>query len=913
MSSNVIDHKLKVFISSRCGGKYSIARKALKKLLESTGLVETYVFETEPACSANTVSSYLNYIDESNLCIFLVDNKDGVTPPILSEEKRAKDKKLRLLYIFCDEEEKNPTSMQNEIKVSLSQKYDVVHEFSDISVKAYDSVMQDIVFIYKIKDNQLINDNNSSEQINQKLFNTETLAKNININNKFPFVLKMITDSVYNEKSLNDEEQITKLERLLWEQLKNILFLKKIDKSIFSEIYEEVLQYHSQEIHELLFLRFKAQEFYYNYKFNECLEYLKKAIKIALDNKSIPTWITLDIAIDIRFIVDEIYVVKDQFSIDNLGQKYIDDCGEPIYYPYLDRQVGNMYEEIAKRYHRQLNISPYSDNSGGINIILESFTNAFCIAEIYGSIAQCELTRNRLISIYAMLCYFYENHNLIKEYIRLTIINRDKNKLDSLIRTYNQSIEILNENDLKPIIDNINNITNSFHQIISKYLLICNLGYYMDDISYQALYNELMTYALKWADDDERNRNIYKYIFYFFIKNTLRSKNRGVINFIKIIMNKNLSIYYSYCFDLITCIDYSTVSAEEQNLLKEILITFDSKEKMQQDRQKYLYSILYFCKNTNIPFDDLEKLISQNDSSFYNNKFLLEIHSQNKDDLFKLIRTNLEKAQDIIRKQDVDGHYEFKDIDYFNTIYDIISLEKLELDTDILNNIIDVIIETLASNNQLVITKLSVLKLLQLVYFKNIQNDIWKKLSKNFIDNIALYSSGRELGLLYKDSNYILFFQYNLFISNFDKSCNELLLEKLYEIDSTDTYNIIKLLEIINDYLKLSTENLQDSNLILGFLYYCILMSKHKEQDIKYQSTNCLLELAKIRITKKLTLMHLSNMMNTCSVNAKITIIKQIRKIQNDDSYIKQIINKGKSDCNYLVRYMANLDNISND
>ena len=802
--------------------------------------------------------------------------------------------------------------MQNEIKVSLSQKYFVVHEFSDIVSMAYDSVMQDIIFIYKNK-GHLFNDNNSSEQIDQKSFNIETIAKNININNKFPYVLKIISDSIYDEKSLKNDEQITKLDRLLGEQLKNVLYQKKVDKSVFSDIFKEVLQYHNQEIHELLSLRFKAQESYYNYELNECLEYLKKAIKISSDNKSIPIWIALDIAIDIRFIVNEIDEVKNQFTINNPGQKYIDDCGEPICYPYLDRQVGNMQEEIAKKYHRQLTISPYSDNFGGINIILESFTNAFCIAEMYGSIVHCELTRNRLISIYAMLCYFYENHNLIKEYIRLIIINRDKNKLDSIMRTYNKSIEILNGNDLKPIIDNINNITNPLHQLISKYLLICKLGYYMDDNSYQSLYDELMTYALKWAGDDERIRNLYDYIFYFFKNNTLRSKNRGVIKFIKKIIDKNLSIYYSNCFELITCIDYSTVSEEEQNLLKEILITFDSKEKMEPDQQKYLNSILYFCKNTNIFFDDLEKLINQKYSSFYNNVFLLEIYPQNKDDLFKHIRINLEKAQKIIRKQNVDGHYELKDINCFNTIYNIILLEKLELNTDILKNIIDVINETLASNNQLVVTKLSALKLLQLVYFKNIQNEIWEKVSRNLINNISLFSSGREFGLFYKDSNFILSFQYNLFISNFDKSRNELLIEKLYEIDSTDTYNIIKLLEIINDYLKLPIENIQDTNLILGFLYYSILMSKHKEQDIKYYSTKCLLELAKIRVTKKLALMHLSNMMNTSSISAKISIIKQIRIIQDDDSYINQIINKGKSDANYLVRYVAKSESFSDD
>ena len=89
MSYSGIEHKLRVFISSKCGGKYTIARKSLQKLLDVTGLVETYVFETDPASSEDTQSAYLDYVDNSNLCIFLVDNADGVPPAVLSEEKRA--------------------------------------------------------------------------------------------------------------------------------------------------------------------------------------------------------------------------------------------------------------------------------------------------------------------------------------------------------------------------------------------------------------------------------------------------------------------------------------------------------------------------------------------------------------------------------------------------------------------------------------------------------------------------------------------------------------------------------------------------------------------------------------------------------------------------------------------------------
>lgn len=49
MTTNTIEHKVSIFISSKCNGKYEIMRKALKQLLLETGLTEVYCFENEPA------------------------------------------------------------------------------------------------------------------------------------------------------------------------------------------------------------------------------------------------------------------------------------------------------------------------------------------------------------------------------------------------------------------------------------------------------------------------------------------------------------------------------------------------------------------------------------------------------------------------------------------------------------------------------------------------------------------------------------------------------------------------------------------------------------------------------------------------------------------------------------------------
>ena len=151
MNSNTVEHKLNVFLSSKCGGKYSIMRKALKHLLVETGLTEVYCFETEPGSSESMPSAYLDYIDTSQLFVLIVDNKDNITAATLSEYKRAKELGKRILAIFCNEDSKEKTEIEKEIIEQGLCKYDTASSFSDIAILTYKAVIQDLVAVYKKK------------------------------------------------------------------------------------------------------------------------------------------------------------------------------------------------------------------------------------------------------------------------------------------------------------------------------------------------------------------------------------------------------------------------------------------------------------------------------------------------------------------------------------------------------------------------------------------------------------------------------------------------------------------------------------------------------------------------------------------------------------------------------------------
>ena len=572
MISSEIEHKLRVFISSKCGGKYTVARKALKALLEATGLIAAYVFETEPASSEDTKSAYLENVDESHLCIFLVDNADGVPVAVLSEEKRAKDKGLRLLYLFCDETNKESTPMQKEIRNSLSCKYYVVHDFSDIVEKAYDSVMQDLIAIYRRKEDRFSESERediipaTQVSVVQTAVAPASQGTYTMLKDRYPTYLYVAQTLKADIVPLFPSEKVavqSDLENNLAVQLNVVLNRESFSAESFAALKAEVLNAQDPTIKELIEKRLEAQRCYCQADYEKCLALLQDALKISVESEGIPIWIANDVAIDIRHVFGRIDDQNNQYTFDNPGQKFIDESRETVFYPLLDRQVENMQEAIANRYYSELSASPYSTQYGGLDEMIKNLANAFCIAQMHGSIIQTIICKDRLISVLSMLCTLYDDHGFVVELIRLLVTNQDSKKLDTLIRTYNQSVEIINDADVKRILDSVLCIPDLVRMYKSKYLLLSRFGYYMSEDLYQELYDDLVAFAMDWAQSEKPVISLSSFIFDFFRENTHRADLEQTIDFIVAVFDAGKSRFFPDCFKVLQNIDYSCCRSRE--------------------------------------------------------------------------------------------------------------------------------------------------------------------------------------------------------------------------------------------------------------------------------------------------------------------------------------------------------------
>ena len=131
-----INEKLKVFISSKTDDaqnctKYNLARKAIKGILEATGLFQVYLFEEEGASAISAFNHYTQHLRYVDVCIFLIDNKDGVSQGVQNEVDEALKNKIPSLYYFCDQNSKETTSLQKSLLFPNAPKNKVIHSFED--------------------------------------------------------------------------------------------------------------------------------------------------------------------------------------------------------------------------------------------------------------------------------------------------------------------------------------------------------------------------------------------------------------------------------------------------------------------------------------------------------------------------------------------------------------------------------------------------------------------------------------------------------------------------------------------------------------------------------------------------------------------------------------------------------------
>lgn len=112
------------------------------------GIVDVYTFESKGASTLPAGDHYILALEDSDICIFLIDNADGIKPGVQAEIDAVKKYNIKALYYFCDETQKEKTALEQSLMGANFAKSKTVHSFSELSQDGAQALIDDIVAVY---------------------------------------------------------------------------------------------------------------------------------------------------------------------------------------------------------------------------------------------------------------------------------------------------------------------------------------------------------------------------------------------------------------------------------------------------------------------------------------------------------------------------------------------------------------------------------------------------------------------------------------------------------------------------------------------------------------------------------------------------------------------------------------------
>jgi hypothetical protein len=905
MQSDTVEHKVHIFISSKCGGKYSIVRKALKELLLETAMTEVYAFETEPCSSEPMPNAYLQYMPPSHLCIFLIDNKDGVSDSVLGEYKLANDLKKKIMCIFCDEYEKNPTHFEEEYKLERIGKYCIVHEFSDITEVAYKSVLQDIVDVYKMRQNIPSLDDAQEDYLSKssvtlvdnsyfdkKLFNGADKTKN-----EF---IKFVTQDIEEEKKVTSD-----LDDLASNFLKVIIFEKKFDINEFSLLCKKIIDIHNPILKKIVSKRLKAIQQYYEGKIQECIKTLTDILDLYSENSEIANWIINDVSIDLRNVLQITEEKENRFPFVNLGQKYIDKNPELVYFPVLDNFEKKFKTSVINQYFKIFTDSPYTTTFGGQTAVFNDIAMCYFTALLYGSLTHLQITCSRVAEALFALSFEYSDHDLFVNLIKMLIIERREKDIEKLVRIYNQPVDVVNSSDISLIINCIECMPIASHKIKSDLLLFKYFGYFFSENQYNEISQKLIKFALSWIEDKEKDENIGRLILSAFRENLSRIDNESIVEIIiKLLSIEKSGLFMEVC-KLSSSINYQNISEKMQNLLLEKSIEIIRTQEKYLEFDQFVYHLIHLRRTATVNMENFDMVIRNETNDSINREFNLEIFEKDHDSSIKNIQYYLKSIDYRNESQGINGTFLYYVPDPYGIITSIIQLNNIYLTWSEIEPIIERMKCTIFAPQQLLQDKCKAILLLVFLKKRYPEFPEWCSIVDSIINNEENVFKGCSRSLIDKDISRILYFDYRMMLFIFNKSYSQHLLQSIIDIHDMENYEIIYSLGDLYSILDGFDYNNADDLVITTLIALSSMLINHKEVDIRYCAIKCLIQLTNSKYSS-IILPKLSSVMDNGTTIIKASILGRVGKIVDINNTMKNyIIQKGRVDNNYLVRKIA--------
>lgn len=918
MNHNTLIRKVKVFISSKCNETYNIVRNALRALLEETGLIETYVFEDEPASSKQLEDAYLDELDTSHLVIFIIRNIDGVPNAVLKEHQRARSLNIRSLYLFCDEKSGEVTDLQNELIQNKVVKFQVVHDFCEIAKKAYVAALADITSIYRANNVSItpiekalpkndesqggVSERNESGQGNYT--SSGLLIRDLkNISNMYPRTLSVV------ERFLMETDELSESSCPLDHELANFLLrvlgqIGEIQQSTFDTIIKELPTVCYPEFLPLILNRWQAIISYFNSDVTECKTQINRIWDSIKDDSKISSWVLADVLIDLRN--QSIVVDNHNNTISFEGaQEYLDALTFPAYYPVLDRLSENVYEEVLEDIISEQLKSPYVIKLGSSNNQLCDFiTSSFIIAALHGSLTHIRLVTDKLEKVLLGQCLTHLQHRAYINLLALYVHSSSYDDFDKAVRQL-QPTDVFNADDALALWNFANNVILDSNRFKARLFVWDKMCDYFSEEKFLDISSELLASIEFWIEDPKKVVSSGKVVFEALAKIASRGDCTKILQVLCKAIDHKILRYADEIHKAAKKIDYTKVEDEVVNLLLSRLF----EQSISENRQNYHYlpELLLSIRKRKPKFSkQIDEVVKQSFLNYYSTTYELEISSSIKI-YSKHIKRYIELSKQRNAEQGKGGRYSGYSNDVNTIIQSIILHQPKVLTKQLKYDILSTAKDTILAETQTVSAKINAIHLIETLW--SLSNEDDHVLIKSEMSQVV--SERQSFGVIndfFSDITETPFLISKGFLQLLIGYGNiEQLIEKILFFDRQNKREILIILEEFEAILGYETLQEYFEQLHSTIIQFAFEMTNSKEIEIQKAATLILVRAIRTRY-KEMSIHRLSTLMDSGASSLKLTILYGInRYFHKKYGAFKYIIQKSLVDNNYQVRRFAEI------
>ena len=907
--------KIKVFISSICGvEKYDKVRAELKKAIERTQLVDVYTFESRGASTLPAGDHYILALEDSDICIFLIDNADGIKAGVQAEIDTVKKHNIKALYYFCDETQKEKTALEQSLMGARFAKSKSVHSFSELSREGAQALIDDIVAVYhyyctgRIVLNSGENDEiQAVDVVGTEKYQLPIIPKSTlkNVDKCRDYFLKFVLG--YSRGRYPGEMENTSEFDDWGLQFLPILFEGKSIKYFNTAMYLDALKAQQDDGHyQVVQIRWQAIQAYFAEDIKKCVEYLETALSLAKETNQ-PTWVIKDILVDLRNVHWTCCTARNEYS-DTPAQKELTESSEELYYPILDRIHESLHEKYIEGLYKKKIGSPYSVTIGNnLDPYGEMLASSLIVSMYNGSLTHILLIYEKIRDFVFYLSCKYDDWNLRLNLYKLAIFAGNEKEIKGIQDSFPEVLNNLTADEAKSIMDFCLNHPIKYKRLSSQLLAFGSVGYFLDDKYYESYEKSIVSEIKSWLNSDTPVVAIGQDIFRCLSGVAYRMSQDILSEICCQFIDRHYSRWYMDMFKFIaTRIDLRKMSnSSAKALVEHINYVLDN----EKERVQIEYSPAFLCvlrKQNRALTEGMDKRIAKYLSGYYEGIYKLETTENKNRDMPAFVKEYIERIRKSNETQGKDGVYFGYGAREIATVRSILLEKGLMCDGNTMDMLVSVVADTLLISKEGISAKLDAIALLICLAVKY---------PEDYTRNQGVYEK------LFAQQNAIEAADNSIISSNIDSISLKIGLQLLYISMGKDVYaDILELMpyiqgnvtttiavtNLIVEYLENSDDVMLPARVEAAILQNVLQWLHSEYTDIRWNATRILLTMSRNPENSGIVNHQLVNLIDSDSVYIKDLIIRHLHKMNGiTDGTKEYIISKCKQDANFVVRMVC--------